>query len=336
MKLVQCVNRFVQRGVRRTLLMGLASIALAFPGVIRAQDAWPAKPIRLVVPFAPGGASDIIARLIAKDLSVNLKQPVVVDNRPGAAGTLGADIVAKSAPDGYTILLGDVSVVMTYPSLYKTLPFAPKDLIPVVNIATFGLIMVTAAGSPINSLQDVVAMEKAKPGTLNMASPGSGSSNHLTLEKFNKATGSRLVHVPYKGAGPAIADVVGGQVHLTLISGAAAKPLLDSKKVKAVAVTSLKRVSLVPDVPTIAESGYPGFESIAGQGLFVPAGTPPEIVKKLHAEVVSIIGQPEMQARWKQMGINSHDDSPEQFAQWIARETRQWSALIQSAGIKAD
>ena len=172
------------------------------------------------------------------------------------------------------------------------MPFQAKDLIPVANIATFGLIMVTAYESPIRSLKDVVTMEKATPGKLNMASPGSGSSNHLTLEKFNAVAGTKLVHVPYKGGGPAIAGVVGDQVELTLISGAAAKPLLEGNKVRAIAVTSLDRVSLLPDVPTIAEQGFPGFESIAGQGLFVPAGTPPAIVKRINAEVMRILLEP--------------------------------------------
>jgi tripartite-type tricarboxylate transporter receptor subunit TctC len=322
--------------MRRALVLSCAVLGLTLPVHSVAQEAWPSKPIRLVVPFAPGGASDIIARLLSKDLATSLKQPVVVDNRPGAAGTLGADIVAKSAPDGYTWLLGDISVVMTYPSLYATMPFQPKDLIPVANIATFGLIMVTAAESPIKSLKDVVTIERATPGKLNMASPGSGSSNHLTLEKFNGVAGTKLVHVPYKGAGPAIAGVVGGQVELTLISGAAAKPLLDGNKVRAIAVTSLDRVTLLPDVPTIAEQGFPGFESIAGQGLFVPAGTPPAIVKRINAEVMRILLSPEMQTKYREMGIRSNDQSPEQFAKWLDAETAQWSALIKATGIKAD
>ena len=193
---------------------------------------------------------------------------------------------------------------MTFPSLYPSLPYQAKDLIPVANIATFGLIMIAPASSRFNSLAEIVAAEKAAPGKLNMASPGSGSSNHLTLEQFNAMAGTKIVHIPYKGTGPAINDLVGGQVDLTLASGAASKPLLDGGKVKAIAVTSAKRNPLLPQVPTIAESGFVGFESIAGQGLFAPAGTPRDIVSKLNAEVNAIIKSKEMQEQWTKMGID--------------------------------
>jgi tripartite-type tricarboxylate transporter receptor subunit TctC len=301
-----------------------------------AQPAWPSRPIRIVVPFAPGGASDILARLIGKELGERLKQPVVVENKPGAGGTIGADLVAKSPPDGYTLLLADVSVVMTFPSLYANLPYQAKDLIPVANIATFGLIMIAPANSRFNSLADVVAAEKAAPGKLNMASPGSGSSNHLTLEQLNSVAGTKIVHVPYKGTGPAINDLVGGQVDLTFASGAASKPLLDGGKVKAIAVTSAKRNPLLPQVPTIAESGVAGFESIAGQGLFAPAGTPRDIVNKLNAEVNAIIKSKEMQDQWTKMGIDRAEESPEQFAAWLAKESDKWAAIIRTNNITAE
>ena len=255
------------------LCMFVAGVAAVASGSAAAQQAaWPSRQIRIVVPFAPGGASDILARLIAKELGERVKQPVIVENKPGAGGTIGADLVAKSPPDGYTLLLADVSVVMTFPSLYPNLPYAAKDLIPVANIATFGLILIAPASSKFNSLSEVIASDKATPGKLNMASPGSGSSNHLTLERFNAAAGTKIVHIPYKGAGPAVNDVVGGQVDFTLASGAASKSLLDGGKVKALAVTSAKRNPLLPQVPTVAESGLVGFESIAGQGLFAPEG----------------------------------------------------------------
>ncbi len=301
-----------------------------------AQAAWPNRPVRIVVPFAPGGASDILARLIGKELSERMKQPFVVENKPGAGGTIGADYVAKSPPDGYTLLLADSSVVMTFPWLYPNLPYQTKDLIPVNNIATFGLIMIAPASSKFNSLADVIAADKSAPGKLNMASPGTGSSNHLTLESLNSAAGTKIVHVPYKGTGPAINDVVGGQVDLTFASGAASKPLIDGGKVKAIAVTSAKRNPLLPQVPTIAESGVVGFESIAGQGLFVPAGTPRDIVTKLNAEVNAIQKSREMQEQFARMGIDGTTDTPEQFAAWLARESDRWSILIKSAGIKAE
>ena len=320
---------------RVAMALGIAALGAGATGV-HAQSTWPERQIRIVVPFAPGGASDILGRLIAKELAASLKQPVIVDNRPGAGGTIGADAVAKSPPDGYTLLLADSSVVMTFPHLYPKLPYAAKDLVPVSNIATFGLIMIAPASSPISSVSDILAAEKASPGKLNMASPGSGSSNHLTLEKFNAAAGTKITHVPYKGAGPAVTAVVAGEVDLTLASGAAAKPLLDSGKVKAIAVTSAKRNPLLPQVPTIAESKLPGFESIAGQGVFVPAGTPPDVVKRLHAEIRAIMRQPEAQARWLSMGIDQPDQTPEEFAAWLARESDSWAKLIRDAGIKPE
>jgi tripartite-type tricarboxylate transporter receptor subunit TctC len=314
----------------------LGGLALLGASPADAQSAWPSRPIRIVVPFAPGGASDILARLIGKELGERLKQPVVVENKPGAGGTIGADLVAKSPPDGYTLLLADVSVVMTFPNLYASLPYQAKDLIPVANIATFGLIMIAPANSRFNSLAEIVAAEKTSPGKLNMASPGSGSSNHLTLEQLNSVAGTRIVHVPYKGTGPAINDLVGGQVDLTFASGAASKPLLDGGKVKAIAVTSGKRNPLLPQVPTIAESGVVGFESIAGQGLFVPAGTPRDIVNKLNAEVNAIIKSSQMQEQWTKMGIDRAEESPEQFAAWLANESDKWAKIIRANNIKAE
>ena len=318
------------------MLAAMVALLAAAPGAVDAQSAWPNRQIRIVVPFAPGGASDILARLIAKELSERVKQPVIVENKPGAGGTIGADLVAKAPPDGYTLLLADSSVVMTFPSLYPSLPYAAKDLVPVANIATFGLILIAPANSKFSTLAEVVAADKAAPGKLNMASPGSGSSNHLTLEKFNAMAGTKLVHIPYKGTGPAINDLVGGQVDLTLASGAASKPLLDGGKVKALAVTSARRNPLLPQVPTVAESGFVGFESIAGQGLFAPAGTPREIVIKLNADVNAIIAMPEMKDRWTQMGIDRVENTPDQYAAWLRRESDQWAVLIRTVGIKPE
>jgi tripartite-type tricarboxylate transporter receptor subunit TctC len=322
------------RSLAAVFAASLALFALAAP--VDAQSAWPTRQIRIVVPFAPGGASDILARLIAKELGERVKQPVIVENKPGAGGTIGADLVAKSPPDGYTLLLADSSVLMTFPTLYPNLPYAYKDLIPVANIATFGLILIAPANAKFNTLAEVIASDKANPGKLNMASPGSGSSNHLTLEKFNAAAGTKIVHVPYKGTGPAINDLIGGQVELAFASGAASKPLLDGGKVKALAVTSAKRNPLLPQVPTIAEAGVVGFEAIAGQGLFVPAGTPRDIVVKLNTEVNAIIAAPEMRERWTAMGIDRVENTPEQFSAWLARESDEWAALIRKQGIKPE
>ncbi len=336
MKVNEIVSSMQRRRRIVAMLASLVALFVGAPGAVEAQSAYPSRTIRIVAPFAPGGASDILSRLIAKELSERWKQPVIVENKPGAGGTIGADFVAKAPPDGYTLLLADTSVVTTFPSLYPNLPYAAKDLTPVANIATFGLMMVVPVNSKFNSLGEIVAADKAAPGKLNMASPGSGSSNHLTLEKFNATAGTKLVHIPYKGAGPAINDVVAGQVDMTFASGAASRPLIDGGKVKAIAVTSSKRNPLLPQVPTIAESGFAGFESISGQGLFAPAGTPRDIVNKLNAEVTAIIAMPELKERWTGMGIDRSDNSPEQFATWLSRESDGWATLIRTLGIKPE
>jgi tripartite-type tricarboxylate transporter receptor subunit TctC len=325
---------------RRRLVATSAAAALAAPLLgtgAQASTGWPTKgTIKLIATFPPGGTADTISRILAPKLSAALGAQVVVENKPGAGGTIGADFVAKSPPDGYTLLLADSSVVMTFPALYPGLPYMASDLTPVANIATFGLILIAPANSKFNTLSEIVAFDRANPGKLNMASPGSGSSNHLTLVKFNALAGTKIVHIPYKGTGPAINDLIGGQVDLTLASGAASKPLIDGGKAKAIAVTSLKRNALLPQVPTIAESGFIGFESIAGQGLFVAANTPRDIVGKLNTEVNAIIASPAMLERWTQMGIDRAEGTPEQFATWLQKESEQWSSLIRAMGIKPE
>jgi len=323
----------------RRLVAALGMIVagvLAAGSTAHAQSAWPNRTIRIVVPFAPGGASDILGRLIAKELSERVKQPVIVENKPGAGGTIGADLVAKSPPDGYTLLLADVSVVMTFPSLYPNLPYAAKDLIPVANIATFGLILIAPANTRFNSLTEVIAAEKATPGKLNMASPGSGSSNHLTLERFNAAAGTKIVHIPYKGAGPAVNDVVGGQVDFTLASGSASKPLIDTGKVKALAVTSLKRNPLLPQVPTVAEAGVPDYESTLWFGLLTGAAVPRPIVEKISADVGKVLSSPVTRERWQPIGIEPRPTTPAGFDQLLAEEIRVFTDIARGANIRAE
>ena len=312
--------------------MGAALLSIASPAV-QAQTSWPVKTIRIIVPFGPGGASDILARLIAKDLSEKFKQAVIVENKAGAGGTIGADLVAKSAPDGYTMLLADSSVVMTFPSLYPNLPYAAKDLLPVANIATFGLILIAPSNSKFNTIADLVAADRAAPGKLNMASPGSGSSNHLTLEKFNSLAGTKLVHIPYKGTGPAIADLVGGQVDLTLASGAASKPLIEGGKVKAIAVTSPNRSPSFPEIPTAIEQGLAGFNVTSWYGLWVPKGTSPDVVKRLHALVNKAFEDPDLRALWFSLGAEQGGIAPEEFSSFIKREVVKWGKVVQDANL---
>jgi tripartite-type tricarboxylate transporter receptor subunit TctC len=321
---------------RLSTIAALCGAFLAVAAAPAAAQEFPARAVRIVVPFPPGGVSDIIARALAEKLSATWKQPVVVENRAGAGGAVGTDVVAKSAPDGHTLLIADASAVTTSPALIASLPYGTKDLAPVMSLATFGQILVAPPGSPLQSIGELLSMDKARAARLNVASSGNGTSNHLALEKFKAAAGLPLVHVPYKGASQAVADVAGGQVDLMFTSGPLAQPLLASGKLKAFAVTSARRSKQLPQLPTLAESGLTGFDWISAQGLFAPAGTPVAIVRRINADVAAVIATPEIQARWEKMGLDPVDNTPEQFAAWIARETVDAAALIRSAGIKAD
>lgn len=312
----------------------LAALLDASPVALAAD--YPDKPIRIVVPYAPGGASDILARVIGQQLSENLKQPVVIDNRAGAGGTIGADQVAKAAADGHTLLLADVGVYTISPSLYPKLPYTTNDLAPVINLATFAHILISAPQSKLGSFTDLLGQEKARPGRFSAASSGNGTSTHLTIEMINSASGMKLAHVPYKGGGAAITDVMGGQVDIMFIGAPPAMPLLQSGKLKALAVTTSQRMSTLPSVPTIAESGLPGFESIAAQGIFAPAGTPREILAKLNTEIARIIRLPDVRARWSQLGAEPIDNTPQQFAAWLSSESVKWGKVIRDSGAKPD
>ena len=313
------------------LFAGLVVMTSAF-----AQDYPPSKPVRIIVPFAAGGPSDILARVLAQKLAASWKQSVIVDNRAGAGGALGASIAAKSAPDGTTLLLSDTGILTIGPALNANLPYAPKDIAPVINLAKNWLVLVAPANSPLNSMDDIIARDKARPGSVNCANAGTGSTPHLAAEKLAAAARVKLVHIPYKGSGPALNDVIAGQVDTLITSTAAAMPFIKGGKLKVIAVTSLQRLALLPDVRTAAESGLPGFEAVGAQGLYAPAGTSPEYVRKLNAEVAAIIRQPDMQERWTQMALTAYDNTPEQFAVWLAEQSEQWGKLIREAGVKAE
>ena len=309
--------------------------AAIVPATAGAAD-YPSKPIRLVIPFAPGGASDILARVLAQPLGERLGQSVIIENRPGAGGTLGADMVAKAPADGHTLLIADVGAYTISPSLYAKLPYQAGDLSPVANLATFAHLIIAPPGSPFNSAADVLASEKARPGSLSVASSGNGTSTHLTIEMLNAAAGAKLVHIPYKGGGAALADVMGGQVPLMVIGTPPAMPLIRSGKLKAVAVTTSTRMASLPAVPTVAEAGVAGFESIAAQGIFAPAGTPREIVARLNNEIARIIRMPEIRERWAQLGGTPIEGSPEQFAAWLKSESDKWGKIVRDSGAKLD
>ena len=324
------------RGPQAALCLVALLAGLSVVGQVQAQSTYPQKPVRLIVPFAPGGASDILARTLGQKLSETTGQSFVIENKPGAGGTLGAELVAKSAADGYTLLLADVAVHTIAPKLYPKLGYTQEQLLPVINLATFAHILITAPASTLKSFADVLALEKAKPGRFSVASSGNGTSTHLTIEMVNMTAATQLAHVPYKGGGAAITDVMGGQVDMMFIGTPPAMPLIQSGKLKALAVTTTKRMSTLPQVPTVSESGLPQFESIAAQGIFAPAGTPRDVVQKLNTEIAKIIRMPDVRAKWDQLGAEPVDNTPQQFATWLSSEALKWGKVIQVSGAKPD
>ncbi len=306
----------------------LAAIALACVPALAAA-AYPDKPIRLVVGFAPGGINDIVARIIGQKMGEDLGQSVVVDNRAGAGGTIGAEIVAKSKPDGYTLLLGSVSNIAMAPSQYKELPYDPtKDFAPVALVAASPNILVVNPKFPVHSVKELIALAKQKPGSINYASAGNGTSNHLTVELLKSMADINLVHVPYKGDGPAMTDVIAGQVPMMFPTLPAALPHIKSGMLRAVAVSSPRRSALVPDIPTVAESGGPkDFAVSVWVGVLAPKGTPKDIVDKLNAEIRKVVAMPEVKQKLAAQGAEPAPDTPQEFAAYIQSETAKWTRV---------
>ncbi|MCW5736591.1 MAG: tripartite tricarboxylate transporter substrate binding protein [Enhydrobacter sp.] len=298
---------------------------------------WPTKPIRVIVSYAPGGVTDVVARLVAQPLSEALGQSVVVENKPGANGMIGSEIVAGSAPDGYTLLMYvDGNTVL--PSIMKKMPFAPlKAFAPITVLGRGSHVIVAHPTLPVRSLPELIAYAKAHPGDLSYASPGLASPQSLSLEAIKKASGIDIVHIPYKGGGQAIADVASGQVKLGVLGMAPALPHIKSGKLVALAVTGGKRSPLLPDVPTVAEAALPGFETVQWQGIAAPAGTPPQIIGRIHDELVRIMATPAVVERLRSIGMdNSTSPTPDEFRQMIESDLKRWPAIVQAAGIQPE
>ncbi|MBL8328815.1 MAG: tripartite tricarboxylate transporter substrate binding protein [Rubrivivax sp.] len=300
-------------------------------------QAWPAKPIRIVVPFPPGGGTDIIARETSQRVAKATGWTFVIDNKPGAGGNLGVDSVAKSPADGYTIVLGQSSNLAINPTLYSKLPYDPqKDLMPIVLVANAPLVMVTGMNTPYKSLADVVNAAKAKPGQINFASPGNGTVAHLTSELFQKAAGVKTQHVPYKGAAQALTDVISGTVDLYMSSVPTLLGQIKQGKLRPLAVTSAKRVDDLPAVPTINESGYKGFDAVTWFGLLAPVGTPKDVIARLNAEFNKALKDPELVKRLGDEGADTVGGTPEQFAALIRDEIPRWGKVVKESGAKVD
>ena len=321
--------------LKRRELLAAAAAAVALPAVGQSKDAWPSKPIRIVVPYPPGGSSDIIARAISVPLADALKQTVIIDNKPGANGNLGADFVAKSAPDGYTLLLCDVGALAISPSVYTKLPFDPsKDLRGVTMLAYSPHLLVVHPSVKANNLKELVALSKTTD--LNFAVTASGSAPHLAGVAVERATGAKWVYVPYKGGVQAIQDTVGGQTQVLMNGMLATLPFVQSGKLKVLGVSRATRVPMLPDVPTIAEQGVTGFESGTWQGVRVARGTPDAVVQRLNKELIAVIRSADIRSRLAGQGAEVVTMTPAEEEQFFAKERARWAQVVNAANIKLD
>ncbi|HVL55607.1 MAG TPA: tripartite tricarboxylate transporter substrate binding protein [Burkholderiaceae bacterium] len=323
--------------MRQWLKLALsAALAAGVTGALAQTSApgYPNKTIRIVVPFPPGGSTDLIGRRLAEKFSASMGQPVIVENRPGAGGTVGSEYAARAAPDGHTLLVGVTGSHGISVSLNPKLPYHPlKDFEPVSALTTTPLVLVVGPQFPAATLAEYVAHARSKPGEVTHSSPGNGTSMHLTGEMFNLVAGTKLVHVPYRGSAGAINDLIGGQVQSMFADLLVAMPFIQAGRIRALALTSPKRHELLPNVPTVAESGYPGFEALSWQGLFVPAGTPAEIVERLSRETVSALQSPDVRDSFAKQGMEVRGSSPAEFRAFVEREIPKWAKIIQQAGV---
>jgi tripartite-type tricarboxylate transporter receptor subunit TctC len=319
----------------RTVTRAAAIAALTAATLVSAQ--YPTKPIKMIVPFPPAGSTDISARAVAGKLGERLGQPVVIENKPGAGGNIGTDVVAKAAPDGYTLVVGTVGTHAINPSLYSKMPYDHlRDFAPVILLSTTPNVLVVPAAFPANSVKDVIAMAKAKPGILTFASSGSGTSIHLSGEMFKSMAGLDMTHIPYKGSAPMLIDLMSGQVNMAFDNLSASMPHIKGGKLRALATTGATRSPALPDIPTVAEAGLPGYESTSWNAVYVPAGTPKEIVERLNREIRAILESPETRRFFAEQGAESGGGTPEQLAAFMRAETTKWSKVVKDSGAKVD
>jgi tripartite-type tricarboxylate transporter receptor subunit TctC len=324
---------------RRAFVRTACAVALAavLPGAALAQDAYPSKPIRLVIPFPPAGGTDSLSRAIAYAIGNTTKWTIVLDNKPGAGGNIGLAEIARAAPDGYTIGMGQTANLAVNPALYSKMLFDPiKDFTPIALVSSQPLILVVDSKSRFTSLKELVDAAKADPGKINMASSSNGTIGHIGGELFQRRAGIKMTHVPYKGAGPVVTDLMGGSVDCFFGNTQAVGGLVTGGKLRALAVTSPKRLANFPDVPTIAELGYPGFEAATWSGLVAPAGTSKAVVDRLNAEVQKALGTAEMKQKLYEDGSTPLGGTPQQFADFIKSEHANWGSAVRDAGIKLD
>ena len=314
------------------------AIVVSLIALPAAAQTWPAKPIRWISPFAPGGGADFTSRALAQKLGPALGQQVLIDNRGGAGGMVGVDLAAKSAPDGYTLVLGTIGPIAINPSLYAKMPYDPsRDLAPISQAAVAINVLVVHPSLPARSVKELIALARARPGDLNYGSSGPGAADHLAGELFNTLAGVKMVHVPYKGGAPAMLDLVAGNVQLIFSTVSTARGMIDAGRVRPVAIAGSRRFELMAQLPTVAEAGLDGFATDNWYGVFAPARTPTPIVERLHAEVVKALAAADLKQQLLELGIvATASASPAAFAGYIGQETAKWAKVIRSAGIKAE
>ncbi|MFO1266348.1 MAG: tripartite tricarboxylate transporter substrate binding protein [Rubrivivax sp.] len=322
---------------RRAAAAAAAAVALTVAAGGALAQSWPTRPVRLVVPFPPGGSTDVVARLIGEKIAQSLGQPVLVDNRAGAGGTAGSDVVAKAAPDGYTVLMGTSSTHAIAPGLYPKLPYDPvRDFTPVILLGTATILMVVHPSVPAKNVGEFVAYARSRPGQVMYGSTGNGSVSHLTAEYFRSLAGVDMQHVPYKGDTPMTLDLVAGRVHLAFGTAVAFLPHVQAGKLNALAVTDARPSPVAPQLPTVAASGLAGFEALQWFGLFAPAGTPSEVVARLNSEVGKALQMPDVQERLKGLGMQIAGGGPMPFGTFLQAESAKWGKIIKDSGAKVD
>jgi len=321
---------------KRHFLCGL--VLLALPALASAQSGpYPNRPIRLLVGVPPGGTTDLVARVVGDQLSKQIGQPIIIENRGGAGGNIAAEAVAKSPPDGYTLFLGPVGTMTINPFVYAKMPFdTMRDFAPISQLSSLPIVMVINPSVPAKNVKEFIAFAKANPGTASFASGGNGTQTHLAGEMFKTMTGVEMIHVPYKGTAPAMVDLLGGRVSAMYDQIATAMPHIKAGKLVAIGVTTAKRSAIAPEIPTIAESGVPGYEATTWHGLFAPAGTPKDVIDKLNAEVVKALNSPDVIEKFKANGIDPVSSTPQQFGAFVQSELDRWRSAVKAAGIKPE
>ena len=323
----------MKSALRALTVLPVAALISAAPA---AAQNYPVKPVRIVVPYAPGGSTDVVFRILAPRLSENLGQQVLVENRPGAASTVGLDLVAKSPPDGYTVGVANIAYGAN-PTLYRKMPFdAEKDLAPVSLVSIVTMVLSVHPSVPARSVKQLIALAKAKPGTLNYGSAGNGSANHLATARFTHMTGIDMVHVPYKGGGPAVVSIVAGETAVLFATIPSAIQHFKTGKLVPLGVSRAQRNSAVPDIPTVAEAGVPGYEAIEWNGVMVPTGTPPAVINRLHQAIVKAVAIPEVKERVTGLGADLVGNTPDEFRAFLKNELATWSRVVKEVGMRID